>query len=263
MRQYFAATETDTFLDILEKCKARYILTSYFWLSKKRDFKALKERGFTIFIDSGGFSARESGKFIDIKEYRDFLVKNKDYIEIGANYDVGTTVQQLKNQEFLEEEFPVIPVYHLDQFVNNERKLLDYYIDKYKYIALGGMVGEYANEKNITIFLNYCFSKGLPKKIKFHGFGINNSKRLIKYPFYSIDSSNWIKGGQFGIMNKWEKYIMKSGLSYKDINQMLDYSLPITLMDNYFNRLEYNAMQYLEMEKDITELWESRGIKYI
>jgi hypothetical protein len=42
-----------------------------------------------------------------------------------------------------------------------------------------------------------CDETGKPK-IKIHGFGIGNVKLLVKYPWYSVDSTSWVRHGGFG-----------------------------------------------------------------
>ena len=70
-------------------------------------------------------------------------------------------------------------------------------------MALGGMAGgtisvNAMTNKLDTIFSDYvCDKDGMPK-IKIHGFGITSLPLLLRYPWYSVDSTSWVLTGRFG-----------------------------------------------------------------
>jgi hypothetical protein len=63
------------------------------------------------------------------------------------------------------------------------------------YIGLGATVG--LSTERRRLFFNKIFSL-YPDKIKFHGFGITDSKLIINYPWYSIDSTTAQRWSIFG-----------------------------------------------------------------
>lgn len=152
-----------------------------------------------LFLDSGAFSAFTKGVKIDIQEYIAFIKKNKKYIDVYANLDaIGDPEQTLKNQKVMEKAglYP-LPCFHY----GSDIKYLEYYLENYEYIALGGMV-PISSPQLIQwlddIFPNYiCDKKGYPK-VKVHGFGMTSLKLMLRYPWYSVDSTSWVTTGRMG-----------------------------------------------------------------
>ena len=82
-------------------------------------------------------------------------------------------------------------------------KYLHHYVENYKYIALGGMVGAEAEVKKAWLdecFKIICDKDGHPKKVKVHGFGIGDVESLWRYRnhFYSVDTTSWMQAGKHG-----------------------------------------------------------------
>ena len=153
----------------------------------------------SLFLDSGAYSAFTKGISIDIQEYIKFIKENIEYLTIYANLDcIGDAEASLKNQKIMEEAgLHPIPCYHM----NEEEKYLRYYLDNYEYIALGGMVG--ASKKDLGPWLDWCWDKictapsYLPTH-KVHAFGMTSHDLMVRYPWYSVDSTSWVMTGRFG-----------------------------------------------------------------
>lgn len=171
-------------------------------MRKKRNQKsATPAPKVDLFLDSGAFSAWSKGHEIDIDDYADFIEEYKDYLTVYANLDViGDPEATYKNQKYLEDErgLAPLPCFHF----NTDIKFLNRYLDEgYEYLALGGMVG--TPSKKLMPWLDEMFSKHLTDAkgyptIKIHGFGITSLKLLLRYPWYSVDSTSWVKTGRFG-----------------------------------------------------------------
>jgi hypothetical protein len=79
-------------------------------------------------------------------------------------------------------------------------KYLDYYVKHYEYMALG--VAGNAGAKLIP-WLNECFAKhicdenGFPK-LKVHGFAVTSLDIMMRYPWWSVDSTSWVLTGRMG-----------------------------------------------------------------
>lgn len=267
MKLYFAGADTKAFIDTLEEAGAKRILTSYYYSVKEKGFfEELVKRGFKIFLDSGGFTARQYGKEIDIKKYRQFLIENKDHIELAANLDVGTLQEQQNNLDYLREEFPVLPVYHMQDYYSNQedREWLLKWIEEYDYILLGGMVMKDVAPTKRTAFLKYCFRHGFHKHTKFHAFGINAYKQLSKFPFYSADATSWLNGGRFGYMFHWnpDKHEMINGVTYKDQERLMRFNINAKVLDDYKARNRHSIQQFMIMEDALTKIWKARGVKW-
>lgn len=156
-----------------------------------------------LFLDSGAYSAYSKKIKIDIYEYIDFIKANSKFIEIYANLDViGNAAATLKNQKIMEKEgLKPLPVFHVGSYVS----YLKYYIKNYEYIAIGGVVSKLFKKNAIITLLDHYFSRyicdknGVPK-VKTHGFGITNIKFVMRYPWFSVDSTSWVIGARTGVI---------------------------------------------------------------
>lgn len=159
----------------------------------------------SLFLDSGAFSAFTQGAVIDIHEYISFIKKYARFIDVYANLDViGDPVATKKNQEIMEKAgLKPLPCFHYGE----EVKYLREYIKSNEYIALGGMASSksgavLSNDQRQQwldeIFSKYiCDSEGLPK-VKVHGFGLTSLKLMLRYPWYSVDSTSWVVTARLG-----------------------------------------------------------------
>lgn len=153
----------------------------------------MNENKIKLFLDSGAFSAKSQGVKIDIYKYIEFIKKYKKHIEVYANLDViGDAEASLDNQKIMEAAgLSPLPCFHYGE----PFKYLKYYIKNYNYIALGGMVGA---SSEISNWLDLLFSDYIPMNTKVHGFGMTNLKLMLRFPWFSVDSSSWCITGRMG-----------------------------------------------------------------
>ena len=156
-----------------------------------------------LFLDSGAFSAWTQKVEINIQDYITFIKTHENVIDVYANLDViGSPEKTWENQLIMEKAGLLpLPVYHTP-FENP--KWLRRYLDRgYDYIALGGMAGGAVSKQQITkqldsvFFDQLCDQKGMPK-VKVHGFGLTALSILLRYPWYSVDSTSWVVTGRMG-----------------------------------------------------------------
>lgn len=166
-----------------------------------------------FFLDSGAFSAWSQGSYIDIQKYIKFIKDHEDIISVYANLDViGNAKETWRNQRIMEKAgLNPIPVFHYGENI----KWLKRYLNRgHEYIALGGLVGgtyQQLLQWLDPIWCNYlCYEDCLPK-IKAHGFGLTSINLLLRYPWYSVDSSSWAAISRMGAVlipklknNKWD-----------------------------------------------------------
>ena len=189
------------------------------------------------FIDSGAFSVFTGKAEIDLEEY------TKDLFtwgcEVYAGLDVIGNAKQTKvNCDTMKEAgLNPIPTFHFGE----DYSYLKHYCEEYDYIALGG-VAQLRTYPRVSAWLDNCFKiikDYFP--IKVHGFAITGERYLKKYPFYSVDSTSWLAGGKFNqVMG------VKDGAIYKPLH--------------YTKRNLKNIKHFLRLEKEVTKLWEKRGI---
>jgi hypothetical protein len=247
------------------------------------------------FFDSGAFTqwtlaqkyAEETGKgrwaYFDTDEfytymddYAEFVKKYEVAIDLYANVDViGNPDLTLRNQKYLEKthDLDPVPVVHY----KTDLEWLEFYIDRgHDIIGLGGLVGSTVQD-NCKAWIDECFDMvcstpdRLPK-VKLHGFGVTTYELLIRYPWYSVDSTSWTKIGAFGGIlvphkrkGEWvfteQPYIMKVSIDSPDrkmwgrhfltlkkaeqniIQEWLDYiKIPLGKMDEDGNTIEYGVV---------------------
>jgi len=199
-----------------------------------------------VFLDSGAYSAWTQGIEINIQDYIDFIKQHQDIIDIYANLDVIsidgkrgsklTAELTLKNQKIMEEAgLRPLPVFHIGE----PFEYLEYYIKRYDYIGLGGMVGVPRN--TLILWLDECFDKyicdekGMPK-VKIHGFGLTSFSLMLRYPWYSCDSTSWVITSRIGSIyvprfkngkwiydeNSWKISVSSRSPNKKEAGQHID-----------------------------------------
>jgi hypothetical protein len=152
-----------------------------------------------LFIDSGAFSAWSLGIKITIEEYITFIKRYNDGITVYANLDViGNVKGTWRNQKIMEDAgLHPLPVYHIEDPIEYLDKCLEY-----DYFCLGGMAKGYKTHAR-TKFLDRCFSiicdtpDHMPKR-KVHGFGVTAFSLMVRYPWYSVDSTTWANFSAYG-----------------------------------------------------------------
>lgn len=182
-----------------------HILESYHYVGKQKYVDEMRANGAKIFLDSGAFSAYTLGVEIDLPTYCDYIKRNSDIIRIEDGIQmasvldgIGDPLATYRNQLAMEAHgVRPLPCFHAGE----DERYLDWYVANYEYITLGGMVG--ASTKQLCIWLDRIWSKHLTDgsgnpKIKVHGFGITSPEIMMRYPWYSCDSSSWIQAAAFG-----------------------------------------------------------------
>ncbi len=142
-----------------------------------------------IMLDSGAYSAFNSGVDIKIEDYYKFLSKmNIRKNDVVVTLDVvGNPKKSLKNWEFLKGrcEFSILPVIHLSE--RGKR------YENEDYLGLGGMVPAFKiNQKgsvyDVASWLVKLSQIGVKK---YHGFGIGSPFHQVIFSDY-LHSVDWI-----------------------------------------------------------------------
>ena len=196
MKFFFVGSIFNTLADQYVKRR----LFSY-WSKPLNDARRCIANGDELFLDSGAFSAFTKGVEINIDRYAEFIhasdgiwdhVANLDCIP-GKGEDPAVAAEKsYRNLQRLEElGCRVVPCFHMGE----PRRYLERYVEKYDYIALGGMVK--ARRDLLQSWLDWCWlnylthEDGRPR-VKVHGFGMSTYWLATRYPWYSLDSMSWI-----------------------------------------------------------------------
>jgi hypothetical protein len=139
-------------------------------------------------LDSGAFSAYNSGTTIRLDEYIDvakrLLATDPTIAEVFALDVIGDWRASLRNCEVMwSRGVPAIPCWHAgepwDALASMARD--------YPKIALGGVARTRESVK--MAWAEQVFARVWPKRV--HGFGFGGKAALERLPFHSIDATNW------------------------------------------------------------------------
>jgi hypothetical protein len=195
------------------------------------DWEAMTVRSVNShFLDSGAFTlwttaakyAKENGcgrwDYYDTPEfyaymdaYADFIKQHQVAIDYYANVDVipdfhnkkDATPPKLtwRNQKYLEKTHGLTPVPVIHFTLGME--WLHRYVDAgYKMIGLGGLVGQQTKARD---WIERCFTAVCPPpscmpRVRLHGFGVTSYELMIRFPWYSVDSTSWTKKAAYGYL---------------------------------------------------------------
>lgn len=182
-----------------------YLISYHYYKNVNLD-KFFSDVETRVFVDCGAWSAFTLGKKIDINQYCEFLDKWKHYITIYANLDdMENPDITLKNQQYMESQgFSPLPAVH----VGEPWDYLNYYAEKYKYVAIGRVIPYGTNKKTIMPWMIKAF-RIAENKCVYHGFGVTNFNLLKSFPWYSVDSSTFSSSARWGRVPLFDS---KSGL---------------------------------------------------
>lgn len=173
-------------------------LWSYYYLIENKDGMKKKKK-IKLFLDSGAYSAKTQGIEINIDDYIKFIKKHENKLELYANLDnIDSAEKTWENQKYMEKQgLHPLPVYHYGEDVS----FVERYVKNYDYIALGGLVGGSSTgliKWLDNIWLSHLLDESGMPKVKVHGFGLTSLKLMLRYPWYSVDSTSWVMTGRMG-----------------------------------------------------------------
>ena len=219
MKLYLAGLYTSNFdlhgrvyakLDDREKEMRRdvkWFLESYHYIHRERAVQRIRREGVKVFLDSGAFSAFSMGVNVDLGKYCDYIHKNLDIIEhidgqpLASVLDaIGDADGTWRNQMAMEARgVRPLPCYHYGEPI----EVLQYYIANYSYITIGGMVP--ISTPQLKLWLDRLWADYLTDDqgrpiVKVHGFGLTSLPLMMRYPWYSVDSSTWVQWAANGMV---------------------------------------------------------------
>lgn len=170
-----------------------HILESYHYVGKQRFVDEMRACGAKVFLDSGAFSAKTLGINISVEEYCGYIQRNIDIVRVENGVlmasvldDIGDAQITYQNQLAMEAlGVRPIPSFHAGE----DTRYLDWYIDNYEYISLGGLVG--ASPKQLQIWLDRVWNNHLldgagNPKIMVHGFAVTSVPLMKRYPWHCM-----------------------------------------------------------------------------
>jgi hypothetical protein len=241
-----------------------YLLESYHYVNRQRFVDAMRMDGVQVFMDSGAFSAFTLGVSISIADYCEYIIRNRDIIRTEGDVvmasvldGIGDPLQTWRNQLEMEARgAKPLPCFHAGE----DERYLEWYVQNYEYITLGGMVG--SSSKQLCIWLDRMWDKYLTDgsgrpRLKVHGFGITAIPIMERYPWHSCDSSSWIQSAAFGsiVTPQWGPLSVSSKSPARhDAGQHISTLTPIQ-QDVVLETLEEQGFTY----ERLSTVYESRA----
>lgn len=175
-------------------------LNSFMYL-KEFESKVIKNYD-NFLLDSGAFTYLNKLKTTQVNwedyvlKYAKFIKENniENFFELDIDPIVG--IKEVEILRDLLEKYTgkkCIPVWH-------KSRGLDYWVDmckNYSYVAIGGIVTKEIKRTEYDVF-KPLLSIANKYNTKVHALGFTNLKGLEKYKFYSVDSTAWLSGNQYG-----------------------------------------------------------------
>jgi len=267
MKIYFSTASTDGGTkEALLESKVENLLFSYAYKSNLSDWIVLLKNldRPNVMIDSGAFTVWTKGLKIKIQDYYDFIIEfrskfsylyNKLFI---VNLDIipGIFGQKPTNEEvensaqigfenylwFKKKGINIIHIYHQHERIEWLEKISK--LEEY----IGISPANDLSTKQRIPWLNKCFNY-IKSNNKTHCFGGTSTILLQKYPFYSADSASYLLCRKFNVL--YGNQTVQKDVRIKDLGLVL------------VKKQKENIRKYQYLEKDITKLWEYRGIKWV
>ena len=227
-----------------------------------------------LILDSGAFTAWNTGKQVDVTAYGDWVEKNQNAGKklVAVNLDVipgevGRTStkaervagmkQSLENADYLRGRgLDIMEVFHQDEPLT----FLDTLLDR---LTPGGILGiSPRNDVNINsklawqnAVLRHLYQRcGIENMPRTHGLAVTSMRMMKQFPYYSVDSSSWASSMLFGTFtNEWGKM---NGLE----NLLPGRPNTTNFLPGIVHGLRKSVDSYTHIGESITTLWAQRGI---
>jgi hypothetical protein len=180
-------------------------------------------------LDSGAFSAANSGIAVDLQEYIDTCLRlkqeDKQLVEIFGFDVIGDPEASIRNvEEMRRQGVDAIPTFH----AGSSWHYLEALVKAFGKVGIGGMVPLRGAKK--MSFCEQVFGRVWPARL--HGFGVAGRKLVLSFPWHSVDATNWEIGPcKYG---HWQSF-NGSALCIRGSNQDLRSEI------RYFLKMEQEA----------------------
>lgn len=256
---YFAGCECTHYAGPLHRAGGRNSLQSAYYLGYK---KPPNELGFPRYLlDSGGFTLRKNGEPCDLRRYVEYI--NEFDVKTAFNMDTLCWRESMGNQIVLERETKatILPVFHYSDWVQDGTTGLRELMGAYPYFSVAALGAPGALERRR--FYDDVFAL-VGTRNRLHGLGATAIDHMLRYPFYSVDSTTWINAQRFG---SWIEFKGGRIVKHQSARVRAQAAEPrmtnVNVADYTFERFIMQAIKsFLRFEDYCTRLWAQRGITW-
>ena len=221
--------------------------------------------GDRLLIDSGAFSVAHRGISIDVDEYIRYI---NDNVHISNWVELDTIPYPILNPQTakdscekswasynymrpqIRDDANLLPLYHFGEPEYALRRVVDESAEDY--IGIGGRHGVSTSEQ--IKYFDWVFriiQNSSKPNMRVHAFGITTPEILNRFPFYSADSSAWIKASVFGevMLRNTLKRISISN-NTKHLKDNFSY-LPKEAQRKVVDEIEYFGYTLQQLQEDV------------
>lgn len=198
-------------------------------------------------LDSGAFSAHNSGEVISLKEYietcKRLMDEDDKLTEIFALDVIGNHKASMRNcEQMWKQGVPAIPCFHRGSPWPDLKALAQ----DYPKIALGGVALLRGAEK--MRFAEQAFNLVWPAKI--HGFGFGSESQVLGLPWHSVDATSWEIGPcRFGRWNHFGQMSVRG--SQQNLRAEVEWYLRLEQKAQFQWRREMAVLAARDAEKTV------------
>lgn len=289
MKIFFAGLEGRDKWDVIDSGLVQNAFMSYYYIKKKKvsHLAEARKRIPYIIVDSGAhsFFSENSDKVVSASPlkkitktmespeayfatYLEWLKENRAHFDFFVELDIGDLVGQplvLKWRELLRKEGLLqqcITVYHPNCMTETDfEKMVK--TSESKFVALEGLR---PNQPRLPYgkLIKVCYEAG----VRVHGFAMTKDDVFNKFPFYSVDSSSWLAGEQYGqtkaIMrgNNTVARLKKKAHAFNIKSRFLRNAYASDLAEQRLARRLIAIEAFNRLAAQATALWRARGIDW-
>ena len=272
----YSGVEDSNNFHILYDLGIRNFLMSYHYVqSKQLDIDMYQDKGIKFFIDSGAFTYMSNPKYQEntveqweghIERYLEWAKKHKDIIFAIASLDLeylvgGDKVQEWNEKYFepfmLETGIPVCFVWHED----GTKLSWEDYCKRYPYVGVSWGTDSFADGTGGLKTGQRMLKVAEKYGAVVHGMAMTRTSLLTKLPFYTVDSTTWLVGLQYGEVNYWrgtrmsrlKKEAWKGEYLPKILNQFEEYNLDRDklLAEDNAEMIKVNVLAFIKAQEYI------------
>lgn len=270
----YSGVEDETNFNLLYDMGIRDFLISYQYVQKRHlNVDKYEELGVKFFVDSGAYTYMSDEKYKEftieewekqIVRYLNWARKHRSIIFAIASLDIerlvgGEQVQKWNEKYFepfmLETNIPVCFVWHEDCTLLS----WDQHCKRYPYVGISWATGD--SELKLAIeSLKIAEKYGTVV----HGMAMTKTAMLTKLPFYTVDSTTWLVGVQYGEVNYWTGTKMtrlkkdKWKVSKLDTICQMGFNKEKLLDEDSSEMIRVNVHAFMEAQKYVREKLKSR-----
>lgn len=268
---FYSGVENPAYLEICYNMGIRNFLMSYEYLKTKGSKQLKTYSDISLFIDSGAYTYMANPEYSEytveqweehIQKYLNWARRHKDSIFGMAELDLQNlvgldVVNEWRRKYFepfmLETGIPVCFVYHDDGF-----DVWDFMCKRYPYVGFSSVSDDKVMDMSqFKEMLKYAEKHNSLA----HGFGMTKTALLPELPFYTVDSTTWLVGLQYGEVNYWTGTKMsrlkrdkwRSNQFIDDICQRYSLDKDLMLNEDTTTLIKANLGAFIDAEHYITD----------